>query len=121
LPGVSENAPFHGALHEWGQGGGHAPGARGPRLVPTESARARPAAPRLPPSGEVLGISQLSLFSAAQRLAAPWEAVDLRFAPKAGRIDSEVAFNPGARFACPHCGAEHQPVHGTPWSGSGGT
>ena len=30
-----------------------------------------------------------------------------------GRIDFQVAFTPGARFACPHCGAEHQPVHDT--------
>ncbi len=64
-------------------------------------------------------MKQLLLFSAALGLAAPWQVVDVRFDPKAGRIDLEVAFTPGTRFTCPHCGAEHQPVHDT-WSGSGG-
>jgi len=58
-------------------------------------------------------MNQLSLFSAALGLAAPWQVVDVRFDPKAGRIDFQVAFTPGARFACPHCGGEHQPVHDT--------
>jgi transposase len=58
-------------------------------------------------------MNQLSLFSAALGLAAPWQVVDVRFDPTAGRIDFEVAFTPGTRFTCPHCGAEHQPVHDT--------
>jgi transposase len=58
-------------------------------------------------------MNQLSLFSAALGLAAPWQVVGVGFDPAAGRIDFEVAFTPGARFACPACGAEHQPVHDT--------
>jgi transposase len=58
-------------------------------------------------------MSQLSLFSVALGLAAPWQVADVRFDPKAGRIDFEVAFTPGTRFTCPHCGAEHQAVHDT--------
>jgi transposase len=38
---------------------------------------------------------------------------DVAFDPAAGRIDFEVSFQRGARFACPHCGAEHQGVHDT--------
>jgi transposase len=58
-------------------------------------------------------MNQLSLFNAALGLAAPWEVVDVRFDAAAGRIDLQVAFPPGTRFTCPHCGAEHQPVHDT--------
>ena len=54
-----------------------------------------------------------SLFTAALGLQAPWEVTDVRFDPSAGRIDFEVSFQRGARFACPHCGAEHQGVHDT--------
>ena len=39
--------------------------------------------------------------------------VNVAFDPGAGRIDLQVAFRPGTRFTCPHCGAEHQPVHDT--------
>jgi len=35
------------------------------------------------------------------------------FDPKSGRIDFHHASAPGTRFSCPHCGAEHQPVHDT--------
>ncbi len=54
-----------------------------------------------------------SLFSVALGLPAPWEVADVAFDPGAGRIDFRVAFAPGSRFACPHCGAERQPVHDT--------
>jgi transposase len=54
-----------------------------------------------------------SLFTVALGLQAPWEVVDLAFDPTAGRIDFQVAFASGTRFACPHCGAERQPVHDT--------
>jgi len=33
--------------------------------------------------------------------------------PKSGRIDFYRTFALGTRFSCLHCGAEHQPVHGT--------
>jgi transposase len=58
-------------------------------------------------------MNQLALFSAALGLAEPWQVVDVGFDAAAGRIDFQVAFTPGARFACPDCGAEHQPVHDT--------
>jgi len=35
------------------------------------------------------------------------------FDPEPGRIDFHRAFASGRRFACPHCGAEHPPVHDT--------
>ena len=54
-----------------------------------------------------------SLFTVALGLQAPWEVVNVAFDPGAGRIDLQVAFTPGTRFTCPHCGAEHQPVHDT--------
>ena len=54
-----------------------------------------------------------SLFTVALGLQAPWGVADVAFDRPAGRIDFQVAFTPGARFACPHCGAEHQPVHDT--------
>ncbi len=58
-------------------------------------------------------LDQLSLFTAALGLQAPWEVVDVRFDPGGGRIDFDVAFTHGAQFACPHCGAAGQPVHDT--------
>ena len=64
-------------------------------------------------------MSQLSLFSAALGLAAPWQVVDVRFDPQAGRIDFEVAFTPGTRFAVPTAGPSTSRCT-TPWSGSGG-
>ncbi len=55
----------------------------------------------------------MSLFTAALGLKSPWEVVDVAFDPDRGRIDLQVGFAPGTRFTCPHCGAEHQPVHDT--------
>ena len=60
-----------------------------------------------------LGLDQMSLFTAALGLKSPWQVVDVAFDPDRGRIDLHVGFAPGTRFACPHCGAEHQPVHDT--------
>jgi transposase len=53
------------------------------------------------------------LFTTALGLTAPWEVTDVRFDPQAGRIDLEVAFAKGSRFACPACGVPGQPVHDT--------
>jgi transposase len=58
-------------------------------------------------------LDQLSLFSAALGLQSPWEVVDVVFDPSQDRIDFHVAFACGTRFACPQCGAAHQPVHDT--------
>lgn len=54
-----------------------------------------------------------SLFSAALGLSSPWFVDDVRFDPVARRIDFALGYQRGARFPCPHCGAEHQPVHDT--------
>jgi len=53
------------------------------------------------------------LFTAALGLSAPWEVTDIRFDADAKRIDFDVAFPAGSRFACPACGAAEQPVHDT--------
>jgi transposase len=53
------------------------------------------------------------LFTAALGLDAPWEVSDVRFDAAAGRIDFDVRFPGGTRFACPACGAQGQRVHDT--------
>ena len=58
-------------------------------------------------------MNSTSLFTVALGLQAPWSVADVAFDRTAGRIDFQVAFARGARFACPQCGAEHQPVHDT--------
>ena len=55
--------------------------------------------------------SEQSLFTAALGLQAPWKVVSTDFDPAAKRIDLEVDFECGARFACTGCGAPDQPVH----------
>lgn len=57
--------------------------------------------------------SEHALFTAALGLSAPWEVTEVRFDPDAGRIDFDIVFAPGSRFACPACGAEAQAVHDT--------
>lgn len=54
-----------------------------------------------------------ALFTAALGLSAPWEVSDIRFDAETKRIDFDVTFASGSRFACPACGAEGQPVHDT--------
>jgi len=56
---------------------------------------------------------EYSLFTSALGLSAPWEVADVRFDPPSGRIDFDVRFASGSRFACPACGAEAQAVHDT--------
>lgn len=58
-------------------------------------------------------MDQTSLFTVALGLASPWEVTEVSFDPDAGRIDFQVGFQRGARFACPECGAPHQAVHDT--------
>ncbi|MCG5539562.1 helix-turn-helix domain-containing protein, partial [Halorhodospira sp. 9622] len=53
------------------------------------------------------------MFTAPLGLSAPWEVSDIRFDAEAKRIDFDVTFASGSRFACPACGAEGQPVHDT--------
>ena len=54
-----------------------------------------------------------SLFTLALGLQAPWAVSAVAFDADAGRLDLQVSFQPGARFTCPQCGAEQQPVHDT--------
>lgn len=58
-------------------------------------------------------MDQTSLFSAALGLQDPWQVTAVEFDPAQGRIDFQVGFRPGSRFACPACGAADQPVHDT--------
>ncbi len=66
-------------------------------------------------------MKQLSLFSAALGLAAPWQVVDVRFDPKAGRIDleGESPSRRGHALPAPTAGPNTSQCM-TPWSGSGG-
>ncbi len=67
-------------------------------------------------AGRAISCHESSVVVLVQRGPGPastWEVVNVAFAPGAGRIDLQVAFRPGTRFVCPHCGAEHQPVHDT--------
>ena len=54
-----------------------------------------------------------SAFRLLGRSLTYWEVVDVAFNSEPGRIDFHLAFASGTRFACPHCGAEYQPVHDT--------
>ena len=58
-------------------------------------------------------MTSTALSTVALGLQAPWKVAEVAFDPQAGRIDFGVGFAAGSRFVCPHCGAEHQPVHDT--------
>ncbi|MCG5549620.1 helix-turn-helix domain-containing protein, partial [Halorhodospira halochloris] len=57
--------------------------------------------------------TEYALFTAALGLSAPWEVSDIRFDAQAKRIDFDITFTSGSRFACQACGAEAQAVHDT--------
>jgi transposase len=46
-----------------------------------------------------------ALLQLALGLAAPWTVSRSDFDPEAHRLDVEIDFAPGSRFACPTCGA----------------
>jgi transposase len=46
-----------------------------------------------------------TLMQQALGLTPPWSVVRSNFDTKAGRLDVEIDFTPGSRFACPNCGA----------------
>ena len=56
---------------------------------------------------------ELTLFTLALGLSAPWEVVAVDFDPTKGRIDVQIGFARGGRFGCSSCGTEGQPVHDT--------
>jgi transposase len=53
------------------------------------------------------------LLQTALGLAAPWVVSGNRFDAAARRLDIDITFAKGARFACPGCGAAGCPVHDT--------
>ena len=53
------------------------------------------------------------LLQAALGLGTPWAVSGSRFDAAARRLDIDITFAKGARFACPCCGASECPVHDT--------
>lgn len=58
-------------------------------------------------------MNQSDLFKAALGLHDPWEVVGIDFDEEAGRLDLEIDFVRGSRFACPECDQGGCPVHDT--------
>ena len=54
-----------------------------------------------------------TLMQQALGLASPWTVVRSDFDTAAGRLDVEIDFTPGSRFACPTCGAADCPAYDT--------
>ena len=48
---------------------------------------------------------ETTLMQQALGLTPPWTVVRSDFDTKAGRLDVQIDFPPGSRFACPTCGA----------------
>jgi len=56
---------------------------------------------------------ETSLLQQALGLTPPWTVSRSDFDPEARRLDIKIDFAPGARFACPTCGAADCPAHDT--------
>src|SRR5689334_20557057 len=54
-----------------------------------------------------------TLMQQALGLTMPWTVVRSDFDTAAGRLDVEIDFTPGSRFACPNCGAADCPAYDT--------
>jgi transposase len=54
-----------------------------------------------------------TLMQQALGLTPPWTVVRSDFDTEAGRLDVEIDFTPGSRFACPNCGAADCPAYDT--------
>ena len=54
-----------------------------------------------------------TLMQQALGLTPPWTVVRSDFDTAAGRLDVEIDFTPGSRFACPNCGAANCPAYDT--------
>ena len=54
-----------------------------------------------------------TLMQMALGLTPPWTVTGSDFDPEAGRIDIEIDFPAGSRFACPTCGAADCPAYDT--------
>jgi len=55
----------------------------------------------------------IDLFQLALGLVPPWMVVDAKFDVDKKRLDIEIDFKTGGRFACPECGKHDCPVHDT--------
>src|SRR5215831_1820379 len=55
----------------------------------------------------------IDLFQLALGLVPPWMVVDAKFDADQKRLDIEIDFKTGGRFACPECGKADCPVHDT--------
>ena len=53
------------------------------------------------------------LFTQALGLSDPWQVIGVEFDRAQGRIDFELGFARGSKFACAGCGPDSQPVHDT--------
>nr|VFK74500.1 MAG: Transposase [Candidatus Kentron sp. MB] len=62
---------------------------------------------------KILEATEQSLFTKALCLSDPWEVISVEFDPDQGRIDFELGFRRGSKFACCDCGADAQPIHDT--------
>jgi transposase len=54
-----------------------------------------------------------NLLQLALGLTPPWTVTGSDFDPEAKRLDIEIDFTPGSRFACPTCAAADCPAHDT--------
>ena len=55
----------------------------------------------------------IDLFQRALGLVPPWMVADAKFDADKKRLDIEIDFKTGGRFACPECGKADCPVHDT--------
>jgi len=55
----------------------------------------------------------IDLFQLALGLVPPWMVADAKFDADKKRLDIEIDFKTGGRFACPECGKGECPVHDT--------
>ena len=62
---------------------------------------------------EGAGLNDTTLMQQALGLPPPWSVVGARFDAQAHRLDIEIDFAPGSRFACPTCGAADCPAYDT--------
>ncbi len=58
-------------------------------------------------------MNDTTLMQQALGLPPPWTVVGAHFDAEAHRLDVEIDFGPGSRFACPTCGAEDCPAYDT--------
>jgi transposase len=60
-----------------------------------------------------IALRDTNLLQLALGLTPPWTVTRADFDPEAHRLDIEIDFAPGSRFACPTCGAANCPAYDT--------